>query len=473
LGIVDSVTPRTFASTGCMSNTARNSHSKNMPSGTVITETAAKRTIFLKSDRTNAIRSATLLTAHEGTRAPGMPSTNPKLVLRSVAMASVSRRQLSERPRLRLIATAALALVALLVGCSSSSTTIAAESDRPFETAAPTDVPSDVPADAATSEPPPPTQPPSAQPTTPPLTVDEPEPESSTLRAAAPNGRVAPTVALNPVDLAQQIAAAEEGLALGTVAERAQWGHLHQVGIRKLGYEPDWDVPFFEALPQQYHARTLLHVSARRALIDLSSGYDAADFIPAWEIVEPESAEALISYYQEAEAATGIEWEFLAAINLVETGMGRIRGLSSAGAQGPMQFLPTTWAESGIGEGDINDPRDAINSAARYLVRRGGPSDMAGAIWGYNNSDDYVTAVRAYAELIRQDPQAYEGIYNWEIYFFTEAGDIWLPTGFRSDESINLYEYLEANPWSAPDRGIRMPGLPDVSSDAASEQADG
>ncbi len=33
-------------------------------------------------------------------------------------------------------------------------------------------------------------------------------------------------------------------------------------------------------------------------------------------------------------------WYYLAAINLIETRMGRIDGLSTAGAQGPMQFLP-------------------------------------------------------------------------------------------------------------------------------------
>ena len=282
-------------------------------------------------------------------------------------------------------------------------------------------------------------------------------------RPPAPNGRSAPTVADSPEGLAAQITEAELGLASGEVStvRRADWGHLHQVAIRKIGYEQDWDAAFFEALPPDLRARTLLHVSARRALIDLSSGYDAADFIPAWGIVEPEPADALLGYYQEAETRTGIEWEFLAAINLVETGMGRIRGLSSAGAQGPMQFLPTTWTEAGIGEGDINNPRDAINAAARYLVRRGGPSDMPGAIWGYNNSDDYVTAVRAYAELLRQDPTAYQAIYNWEIYFFTEAGDIWLPTGFRSEESIDLDDFLAANPWSAPDLGIRAPAAID------------
>ena len=293
-----------------------------------------------------------------------------------------------------------------------------------------------------------------------PLTLPTPNTTTSptTLPAvAAPNGRVAPRVAATAAGLADQVAEAERGLLAegSTPDELAAWGHVHQVAIRKLGYEPDWDIEFFEALPAEFQARTLLHVSARRSLIDLSSGYDAADFIPAWEIINPEPADALLSYYHQAEAATGIEWEYLAAINLVETGMGRIRGLSSAGAQGPMQFLPTTWAEAGIGEGDINNPSDAINGAARYLIRRGGPSDMAGAIWGYNNSDDYVSAVRAYAELLRQDPAAYAAIYNWEIYFFTEAGDVWLPAGFRTDEVIDLSDFLADNPWSAPDPGLR------------------
>ena len=80
---------------------------------------------------------------------------------------------------------------------------------------------------------------------------------------------------------------------------------------------------------------------------------------------------------------------------------------------------------------------------------------MPGAIWGYNNSDDYVTAVRAYAELLRQDPGAYSAIYNWEIYFYTQDGDVWLPTGFRTDQVIDLSDFLADNPWSIPDPGLR------------------
>jgi membrane-bound lytic murein transglycosylase B len=50
-----------------------------------------------------------------------------------------------------------------------------------------------------------------------------------------------------------------------------------------------------------------------------------------------------LAAYQAAEAKLAVSWEYLAAIHLVETGLGRIRGTSSAGAQGPMQFLPSTW----------------------------------------------------------------------------------------------------------------------------------
>ncbi len=276
-------------------------------------------------------------------------------------------------------------------------------------------------------------------------------------RPAAPNGRTAPDVGATALELAAQLTAAYTILSDPTASAAAQQdaGHLHQVAVRKLGYESDWDTVVFEAIDPSIRGDLALHVAARRALIGLHSGYKAADFVPAWEIVDPEPASALIGYYKEAEDATGIEWEYLAAINLVETGIGRIRGLSSAGAQGPMQFLPTTWDEAGIGQGDINDPRDAINAAARYLVRRGGPSDMAAAIFGYNNSDDYVAAVQAYAEALRQNPDLYDAIYNWEIYFSTEAGDIWLPVGWRSDESIDLDDFLTANPWSAPDPVLR------------------
>ena len=73
--------------------------------------------------------------------------------------------------------------------------------------------------------------------------------------------------------------------------------------------------------------------------------------------------------------------------------MGRIRGTSTAGAKGPMQFLPSTW--EAYGEGDIEDPDDAIMAAARYLANYGAPADMDRALFAYNHSDHYVRPSRS------------------------------------------------------------------------------
>ena len=83
---------------------------------------------------------------------------------------------------------------------------------------------------------------------------------------------------------------------------------------------------------------------------------------------------------------------------------------------------------------------------------------------------DVCRVVRAYAEVLRQEPSAYEAIYNWEIYFFTEAGDVWLPTGFVNEQTLDLAEFLAANPWSLPDEGLRA-REPD-SSDTDSRETD-
>jgi membrane-bound lytic murein transglycosylase B len=107
-----------------------------------------------------------------------------------------------------------------------------------------------------------------------------------------------------------------------------------------------------------------------------------------------------------------------------------------------MQFLPSTWAEPGIGSGgDIRNPRDAIPAAARYLVRRGGLRDIRRGLWGYNNSDHYGTAVLEYAALLRDDPAAYRGLYHWEVHVMTSAGDVWLPVGYNQPTPIPAKAY--------------------------------
>ncbi|CAN5188293.1 hypothetical protein BH20ACT20_BH20ACT20_05420 [soil metagenome] len=132
-------------------------------------------------------------------------------------------------------------------------------------------------------------------------------------------------------------------------------------------------------------------------------------------------ADVLRRLYQRAERRFGVDWRLLAAVNLVETGFNRIRSNSSAGAQGPMQFIPSTWAAYGMG-GDIRDPADAILGAANYLRASGAPGDERDALFAYNPSTDYVNSVRAHARSMRRDVRTYYGLYSWQIFVRTPSG---------------------------------------------------
>jgi soluble lytic murein transglycosylase-like protein len=152
--------------------------------------------------------------------------------------------------------------------------------------------------------------------------------------------------------------------------------------------------------------------------------------LPPWKIIPPPPAEELQRYYQEAEAKFGVPWAYLASVHLVETRMGRIRGTSTAGAQGPMQFLPATWKAYGMG-GDINDPHDAIFGAANYLKANGGADGrMDNALYRYNNSNHYVRAVTLYAQQMQADAIAYRAYHQWQVYYITPKGDLWLEEGY-------------------------------------------
>jgi len=120
----------------------------------------------------------------------------------------------------------------------------------------------------------------------------------------------------------------------------------------------------------------------------------------------------LRGYYREAQQKYGVDASYLASINFIESSFGRNNGPSSAGAEGPMQFLPSTWTDWGQG-GNIYDPHDAIMAAARYLVHYGAPDNMRQAIWHYNLDYDYVDAVEFFARAIRADPAWLDRLYYW------------------------------------------------------------
>ncbi len=229
-----------------------------------------------------------------------------------------------------------------------------------------------------------------------------------------------------------------------TDAEAAAWGRHQQRLYLHLARNPSWveeaialeDPLLRRAAEANWTARVNLD-----ALVDSEAAHTE---VPAWRIVDPRPVDELLGYYRDGEAEWGIDWTYLAAINLIETRMGRIEGVSTAGAVGPMQFLPTTWAE--CCDGDATNPADAIPGAARYLTIRGGPEDMERAIWGYNNSDRYVAAVTAYASVMRDDELAYRGYHAWQIYFRSTEGLLLLPVGYEELEAIPAATWLQDNP---------------------------
>jgi len=237
-----------------------------------------------------------------------------------------------------------------------------------------------------------------------------------------------PPVAADPAAIAAQIANAERAIRDGKVtgAELAWTGHLQQRIYRTISARPEWREPFLAAVPVALRGVVTANLDATSEL--RATVVPGPDLPTAWRIVDPAPLDDLARFYRDAEAEFGVPWMYLASIHLVETRMGRIRGTSTAGAQGPMQFMPGTWAA--YGEGDVNSDRDAIRAAARYLKANGAPANMPNALFRYNNSQRYVRAVTAYAEVMRAEPDAYRGYYGWQVYYLTTKGDILLPVGY-------------------------------------------
>ncbi len=122
----------------------------------------------------------------------------------------------------------------------------------------------------------------------------------------------------------------------------------------------------------------------------------------------------LLPIYQAAGIQYGIRWEVLAAINEIETDYGRNLNVSTAGAVGWMQFLPSTWRAYGVdaNEDGIKDPYnpvDAIFAAARYLRAAGAEKDLARAIFAYNHADWYVDSVLLRARVLGGLPSNFVG----------------------------------------------------------------
>ena len=264
----------------------------------------------------------------------------------------------------------------------------------------------------------------------------------TTTTTSPPTPQTTVSVVADPDELAATIADAERMLRSPdlTDADARAAADSAQRAYRAISIAPELTDAVVQRVPTDLREAVRASAEATTELRRLTKPGKA---LPPWEIVPPAPAAELYGYYRAAEQEFGVPWAFLAAIHLVETRMGRIRGTSTAGAQGPMQFIPSTW--EAYGEGDINSNRDSIRAAARYLRHNGAPQRMANALFNYNRSDRYVRAVTLHAEVIIRDeqasagsrpaeqpPGAYRGYHQWQVWYRLPDGDVQLPEGWKN-----------------------------------------
>jgi len=189
---------------------------------------------------------------------------------------------------------------------------------------------------------------------------------------------------------------------------------------RTLAGDPHLAARVLDRLPRGLAAEARANVGAGATL---ARHFVPVKVVPDWRIRHPEPADVLRGYFEAAQERFGVDWEVLAAVMLIETRMGRIVSRSTAGAQGPMQFLPSTWEAYGLG-GDVHDARDAVMGAANYLRASGAARDVRAALYHYNPVRAYVSAVSRYAKAMTRDPKAYYAYYNWQVFVRTKRGDV-------------------------------------------------
>ena len=193
---------------------------------------------------------------------------------------------------------------------------------------------------------------------------------------------------------------------------------LHQQRIYLLLTErPKLAERTLARLSGSVHAEARDTLAARRALSRLAGPPRKRTFRTGRAL----PADALLRLYRKAQRRYRVSWHVLAAVNFVETAFNRLRNNSTAGAQGPMQFIPSTWRAYGRG-GNVRDPHDAILGAANYLHASGAPRSYRRALFAYNPSSLYVDAVLRFARRIRRDARTYYAYYSWQVFVRTPAG---------------------------------------------------
>ena len=247
--------------------------------------------------------------------------------------------------------------------------------------------------------------------------------------ATAP-ASVVPVIGGGPARLAGQLTAAETVLGDGDAppAAMARQALIVQLACLRVAAHPGWASVVTGKVAPARRAAAAADIAATADLVALTQPRPR---LPPWRIIAAENPATLLADYRAAQAATGVGWSYLAAINFVETDFGRVAGPSSAGAQGPMQFMPATWAI--YGHGNIHRPRNAILAAGRLLAGNGAARSIRSALYAYNPSWRYVDAVLRYARRLRADPHALMGYYRRQVVYRLASGWVLLPAGYGID----------------------------------------
>ena len=267
-----------------------------------------------------------------------------------------------------------------------------------------------------------------------PSETSEPRPEESgpnLISFPDPDKRVP----LRPARLARVLTRNERKLARAIAMWLERGGYRKSRAGRRVALGALWQQKMFRTVTKRPHlarkvvrrlpgwlARKLkVHVEAGAGLRALASPIDPPIDM---RITPPDNPHNLQRYYRRSGRRYDIPVEILASLNFAESKFGRFMGPSSAGAKGPMQFIPSTWAI--YGEGNIWNPRDAIMAAARYLSASGAPEDMPTALYRYNASTAYVNAILTYAREMERRPHSFYSYFFWQVFVRTTKGDLQL-----------------------------------------------